>query len=442
MAFKDKTELRAFLEVGAGSISHLPSSSRRGEPSASAKDYARALKEIEPRISDGQRRMLTGHAIAPEQTLTMTQLAALMGQVNFQTANSQYGRLGGMLVASLGVPRPKWLVYAIASFDDNPESGKRRARMHPELSQALLQLGWITPQDSGGAIIRQPGKEQEPAFRPHHGSLRAQDVIAALEGAGFSRPEQSGLKVVRLAHPALTVPVFVKQSASETPLVLHPKYEEQLSSWLSIQGVERGQTTYYHNSNLRGFPKRRNTGATDISYGIDLGFLGSGALEELIRKLLDQVGVGNDTPVMPTPLLPQGLSEELPLTETEREALIKARIGQNGYREALLAYWGGCAVTDCCVPELLRASHIKPWRAASSSERLDPFNGLLLTPNLDLAFDQGLISFDEDGLILLSSDLDPASAKALHLTPKLRLRQLEPRHCDYLAWHREHLFRA
>ncbi|HCF2388334.1 TPA: HNH endonuclease, partial [Pseudomonas aeruginosa] len=81
-------------------------------------------------------------------------------------------------------------------------------------------------------------------------------------------------------------------------------------------------------------------------------------------------------------------------------------------------------------------------RAASSSERLDPFNGLLLTPNLDLAFDQGLISFDEDGLILLSSDLDPASAKALHLTPKLRLRQLEPRHCDYLAWHREHLFRA
>ena len=182
MAFKDKAELRAFLEMEAGSISHLPSSSQRGEPSASAEEYARALKEIEPRISDGQRRMLTGHAIAPEQTLTMTQLAALMGQVNFQTANSQYGRLGGMLVASLGVPRPKWLVYAIASFDDNPESGKRRARMHPELSQALLQLGWITPQDSGGTIIRQPGKEQEPAFRPHHGSLRAQDVIAALEG--------------------------------------------------------------------------------------------------------------------------------------------------------------------------------------------------------------------------------------------------------------------
>ncbi|MCY1542287.1 HNH endonuclease [compost metagenome] len=129
------------------------------------------------------------------------------------------------------------------------------------------------------------------------------------------------------------------------------------------------------------------------------------------------------------------------LTDTEREALIKARVGQGGYREALLAYWVGCAVTDCRVPELLRASHIKPWRAASPVERLDPFNGLLLTPNLDLAFDQGLISFDDDGQIRLSDDLDPDSARALNLNPQLSLRQIDSRHRDYLAWHREYLFR-
>ncbi|HEP9173673.1 TPA: HNH endonuclease [Pseudomonas aeruginosa] len=441
MAFKDKAELRAFVEREAALISHLPSSSRWGEPSASAEEYARALKEIEPHISEGERRMLTGHAIAPAQTLTMTQLAALMGQDNFQSANSQYGRLGGMLVSSLGVPRPKWLVYAIASFDDNPESGKRRARMHPELCQALLQLGWISEQDFGGAITRQPSKEQGLASGTHQGSLSAQDVISTLERAGFSRPEQSGLKVVRLVHPALTAPVFVKQSASETPLVLHPQYEELLSSWSNIQGVEQGQAPYYHNSNLRGFPKRRHTGVTEISYGIDLGFQHSGALKALIRQLIGQPQAVDDVQITPTRLFSQGDLEDMALTDTEREALIKARIGQNGYREALLAYWGGCAVTDCCVPELLRASHIKPWRVASSSERLDPFNGLLLTPNLDQAFDQGLISFDDEGQILLSGDLDPASATALHLTSKLRLRQIEPRHRDYLAWHREHLFR-
>ena len=129
------------------------------------------------------------------------------------------------------------------------------------------------------------------------------------------------------------------------------------------------------------------------------------------------------------------------LSDTERDVLIKARIGQSGYRDDLLAYWGGCAITDCCVPELLRASHIKPWRAASPAERLDPFNGLLLTPNLDLAFDRGLISFDDQGQILLGEDLDPDSARALNITPCLRLRQIKPQHRDYLAWHREHLFR-
>ena len=129
------------------------------------------------------------------------------------------------------------------------------------------------------------------------------------------------------------------------------------------------------------------------------------------------------------------------ITDTEREALIKARIGQGEYRQALLAYWGGCAITDCTVPALLRASHIKPWREASASERLDPYNGVLLTPNLDLAFDQGLITFDDQGLIRLSPELDPESATALHLYTHLRLRQIEPRHCSYLAWHRENLFR-
>lgn len=136
------------------------------------------------------------------------------------------------------------------------------------------------------------------------------------------------------------------------------------------------------------------------------------------------------------------LSEtELALPATERAALIKARIGQSFFREQLLEYWKSCAVTGCGRSRLLFASHIKPWRVASGAERLDPFNGLLLTPNLDLAFDQGLISFDDHGQILLGEDLDPDSARALNITPDLRLRQIDPRHRGYLAWHRDNLFR-
>jgi len=52
-----------------------------------------------------------------------------------------------------------------------------------------------------------------------------------------------------------------------------------------------------------------------------------------------------------------------------------------------------------------------------------------------------LISFDDHGQILLGEDLDPDSARALNITPDLRLRQIDPRHRGYLAWHRDNLFR-
>ncbi|EZO27040.1 HNH endonuclease [Pseudomonas aeruginosa] len=274
--------------------------------------------------------------------------------------------------------------------------------------------------------------------------LSIHEVLTTLEGRGFTRPEQSGLKVVRLQHPRLGEPLYVKQSSSiharlQAPLVLHPRYEAELPDWLQMMGIERGHARYYHNSNLRGFPKRRNGGLNEIAYGVDLGFQQHSALQTLIGLLLDEQPAQESQPASTTSAATP--VEEMALTDTEREALIKARIGQSGYRDDLLAYWGGCAVTDCSVPALLRASHIKPWRAASPAERLDPFNGLLLTPNLDLAFDQGLISFDDQGQILIGEDLDPDSARALNITPELRLRQIESRHRAYLAWHREHLFR-
>lgn len=273
--------------------------------------------------------------------------------------------------------------------------------------------------------------------------LSTQEVTITLRARGFNA--QPGLKVVRLDHPRLDTPVFIKQSASlnsraQAPLVLHPKYEEQMEEWGLIAGLERGQARYYHNSNLRGFPKRRNGGSSDIAYGVDVGFYSAAALEQLLDRLLHEPVAGmqpvafSETPAVPSP-------EFVASTATERDALIKARIGQGDYRNALIAYWGGCAITGCVVPEILRASHIKPWREACPSERLDPYNGLLLTPNLDLTFDQGLISFDDNGRILLSEDLDPDSAAALHIHNDLRLRQIEPAHRVYLAWHREHLFR-
>lgn len=127
--------------------------------------------------------------------------------------------------------------------------------------------------------------------------------------------------------------------------------------------------------------------------------------------------------------------------ETTRLQLIEARIGQGTYRAELLSRWQGqCAVTGVAHSSFLIASHIKPWRLAKDPERLDPGNGLLLTPNLDRAFDQGFITFDGDGFIRISEALIPTDARGLGIHDSLRLRQTDDSLKGYLKWHQANLF--
>jgi putative restriction endonuclease len=131
------------------------------------------------------------------------------------------------------------------------------------------------------------------------------------------------------------------------------------------------------------------------------------------------------------------------LKNTEIERLVKQRIGQNIFRNAMLDYWGGaCAVTGIAIPEVLRASHAKPWKDCNSdAERLDVFNGFLLSANLDALFDRNLISFDQNGKILISPQLNQDQCKLLGLHPDLHLRWLANQHLFYLDYHR-HLLGA
>jgi hypothetical protein len=125
---------------------------------------------------------------------------------------------------------------------------------------------------------------------------------------------------------------------------------------------------------------------------------------------------------------------------TTRQALMAARVGQGGFRAALLKLWGRCcAVTACSEVAVLRASHVKPWRLSNDSERLDPENGLLLTANLDALFDVGLISFTDEGKMLLSKRLSPGQSVGLGLPSDLRI-PLSARQREYLLFHRKECF--
>jgi hypothetical protein len=129
------------------------------------------------------------------------------------------------------------------------------------------------------------------------------------------------------------------------------------------------------------------------------------------------------------------------LEPTERDQLIKARRGQGQFRADLEHIWGGkCAVLQTSTRELLRASHVKPWRDSNNSERLDGDNGILLSAHLDALFDKYLLTFDGDGQMklsdsLLSQDVEKLQLKGMKLCkpPSDELR-------EYLNFHRQRCF--
>lgn len=132
------------------------------------------------------------------------------------------------------------------------------------------------------------------------------------------------------------------------------------------------------------------------------------------------------------------------LPETERQAIILSRVGQGIFRKKLVEYWKGCAVTGACCISLLRASHIKPWRESTNVERLDVFNGLLLSPNIDAAFDAGYITFDKNGRILLADQMHGSPAFELHINARMKInpKLIREEHRAYLEYHRSEVFRG
>ncbi|MGY8872911.1 MAG: HNH endonuclease [Pseudomonadales bacterium] len=137
--------------------------------------------------------------------------------------------------------------------------------------------------------------------------------------------------------------------------------------------------------------------------------------------------------------LEKDLNDILVTTEIDTDAyqLLKTRIGQGQFRQQLISYWGGCAVTHYKDTRLLIASHIKPWRVASHPERLDLYNGLLLLPSLDRVFDAGLVTFEYTGAIRLSPLLQTPNILGIHDNMRVNLT---PHHQKYMDYHRGEVF--
>ena len=269
--------------------------------------------------------------------------------------------------------------------------------------------------------------------------LNSLEIEDALERQGFARVPGKEARIHEFVRGSHTLYVKTPSGKSATgyvskaPLVIHPRHIANRLDLKKVQGVEVHWDTPYNNSNLRAFPRHARPNGADQYYGYAVDVASPGSLVRLLEVLS---GVTSSLPVNPLEDIKEAI--DLPENATQRQAIVDARVGQGQFRRALMDYWGQCAVTGLNEPLLLRASHIKPWSRSSNRERLDPNNGLLLSANLDAAFDGGLISFESAGCILISEVF--VQHEAAGIRADMRLRKISSSHDAYLAWHRANVF--
>jgi hypothetical protein len=136
----------------------------------------------------------------------------------------------------------------------------------------------------------------------------------------------------------------------------------------------------------------------------------------------------------------KAIRENIAIPVTEREQLVKARVGQGLYRSRVELIEAGCRLTGITDRRFLRASHIKPWSKSDSREKLDGHNGLLLAPHIDHLFDKGFISFEDNGRLLRSEALPQSVQEAWSLIPEAKTKPFSESQTLYLAYHRDHVF--
>ncbi|QWV96997.1 HNH endonuclease [Geomonas nitrogeniifigens] len=137
------------------------------------------------------------------------------------------------------------------------------------------------------------------------------------------------------------------------------------------------------------------------------------------------------------------IKNDTTISSTEKEALVKARVGQGRFRANVESIQVRCCVTGVTDRRLLRASHIKPWRSCQTNhERLDGYNGLLLAPHIDLLFDGGYLSFSDYGDVLFSTRVGTEEYLRLGLDPFVsrKVELFHPNYLPYLKYHRDNVF--
>jgi hypothetical protein len=156
-------------------------------------------------------------------------------------------------------------------------------------------------------------------------------------------------------------------------------------------------------------------------------------LLDLAGKQIEELTVNDDN-------VEDGIRGRTDITTTQVSRLVNSRRGQGQYRQNVCENEKSCRITGVSDLRFLNASHIKPWRSCSDTEKLDGCNGLLLTLNVDRAFDKGLISFTDNGDILSSSKVNIDTLRSLGIDVGKNVGKFNKQQAEYMEYHRNNVF--
>ncbi len=136
------------------------------------------------------------------------------------------------------------------------------------------------------------------------------------------------------------------------------------------------------------------------------------------------------------------INNDSTLTQTQKEVITTARIGQGLFRTNLISKYQHCLITGIKDSRLLIASHIKPWRDSDNRERISSENGLLLSMLYDKLFDIGLISFDNQMKLLISGELNSEDKVKIELdTNRVFIKNPSSELLSNMEYHRDVIFK-
>jgi len=232
-------------------------------------------------------------------------------------------------------------------------------------------------------------------------------------GRAAMRPDTGWLVPVRFAE--LSVPLSVEDRCAEFIAVLPKKHSPLRASGLWNQHVRLA--------------------AVSESVMALLDRLLDGEAGRLVNAIRESAGRG-----LAEDAQEALLQQRKDLDPSRKTALLKARYGQGLYRANVEAKEHACRITGVLDRRHLRAVHIKPWSDCNDQEKLDGFNGFLMSPHVAHLFGRGYISFADDGSVLVSDDLNLAVLASWWIELPRSAGELTSEQRRYLDYHRSEVF--